>query len=284
MYKRPIMLAFGAALVSSLLLANASASGQEASPYSVLNFSSQPAAAPDWIVTLGAGAQYGPSYEGASKTNFSVLPSDLDIRRAGEPEGFSAPDDAFTYSVFDSNGFSFGPAADFRAGRSRSDDRSLAGLHSLPFTIDAGVFGEYWFIEDRLRAHVEIRQALHGQQGMVADLSADWVQPYQAFTFSLGPRLSLANGTYMRNSFSVSNGEAAQNDLVTPYRATSGIKSVGALASAAYRFNPAWKATLYYKYDRLVGDAADSPIVSRIGSSNQSTVGLDLSYSFGVKF
>lgn len=284
MHKHSLVPAIGFAVVAAFWPAYSSAWAQEASPYSLLNFSSQPAAAPDWIITLGAGLQYGPSYEGASKTSLSVLPSDFDIRRVGEPEGFSAPDDGFSISVFDDNRFSFGPVADFRGGRSRSDDRSLAGLHALPFTVDAGLFGEYWLIEDRLRAHVEIRQALRGRQGMVADFATDWVQPYQAFTFSLGPRLSLANGTYMRSSFSISDAEAARNGLVTAYHASSGLKSVGALASAAYRFNPAWKATVYYKYDRLVGDAADSPITSRIGSPNQSTVGLNLSYSFGVKF
>jgi outer membrane scaffolding protein for murein synthesis (MipA/OmpV family) len=273
----------GGGLAVLLLAANV-ALADEISPYSILNLSSQPAITPDWIVTLGAGLQYGPSYEGASKTGFSVVPSDFDIRRPGEPAGFSAPDDAFSYTLFDAHGFSFGPAADYRGGRSRSDERDLAGLHSIPPTLDAGAFAEYWLIENRLRAHVELRQALRGRQGLVADLAADWVQPVEAFTFSLGPRLSAGNGTYMRSSFGISADEAAVNSLVTPYRPNAGITSVGALASISYQFTPSWKATIYDKYDRLVGDAADSPITARIGSPNQNTVGIDLSYSFGVKF
>ena len=144
----------------------------EPSPYSVLNFSSQPDAGPDWIVTVGVGTQYGPTYEGASKTSVTVLPSDFDIRRAGEAPGWGAPDDAFSFSVFESHGFAIGPAADFRGGRSRSDERDLTGVHTVPATLDAGLFMEYWLIENQLRARVEVRQALRAGQGLVAGLNA----------------------------------------------------------------------------------------------------------------
>ncbi|WP_448956101.1 MipA/OmpV family protein [Labrys neptuniae] len=271
-------------LAAGLFLPGALAHADENAPYALLNFSSQPNAGPDWIITLGAGVQYGPSFEGSSKTSVSVLPSDLDIRRAGEPASWGAPDDAFSFTLFEANGFSIGPAADLRSGRSRSDERRLAGIRSVPATVDAGLFLEYWLIANRLRTHIELRQAVRSKQGLVADLAADWVQPYDAFTFSIGPRLSLANGTYMRTSFSVTQADALQNTLVTPYHASAGIKSVGALASVSYQFSPAWKATLYTKYERLTGDAADSPITRRIGSPDQNIVGLNLSYSFGVKF
>lgn len=256
----------------------------ERSPYSVLNFSSQPDAGPDWIVTVGVGTQYGPTYEGASKTSVTVLPSDFDIRRAGEAPGWGAPDDAFSFSVFESHGFAIGPAADFRGGRSRSDERDLTGVHTVPATLDAGLFMEYWLIENQLRARAEVRQAVRAGQGLVADFSADWVQPYDAFTFSIGPRLSVGNGTYMRSSFGVTERDAARNGQVIPYDPSAGIKAYGALASVSYQFSPAWKATLYDKYERLTGDAADSPVTKRFGSLNQNTVGLSLSYSFGLKF
>lgn len=113
-------------------------------------------------------------------------------------------------SIFSNERFSIGPVAELRGGRSRSDDRSLAGLHSLPLTIDVGVFGEYWLIEGRLRAHVEIRQALRGKQGLVADFAADRIEKYRSFAFSLGPRLPFADGAYMSRSFDVSAAEALQ--------------------------------------------------------------------------
>jgi outer membrane protein len=39
----------------------------------------------------------------------------------------------------------------------------------------------------------------------------------------------------------------------------------------------------YIEYDRLLGDAAKSPIVTARGSANQTTVGIGASYSFDVR-
>jgi MipA family protein len=39
----------------------------------------------------------------------------------------------------------------------------------------------------------------------------------------------------------------------------------------------------YVEYDRLLGDAAKSPLVTVRGSVNQTTVGIGASYSFDFK-
>jgi outer membrane protein len=39
----------------------------------------------------------------------------------------------------------------------------------------------------------------------------------------------------------------------------------------------------YVEYDRLLGDAANSPLVTLRGSVNQTTVGVGASYSFDVR-
>jgi outer membrane protein len=239
--------------------------------------------APDWIITLGVGTEFGPKYEGADEMGFSVLPSDLSIRRANEPAGFSAPDDGFDITLFEVGSFSVGPVGDFRFGRSRSDDSKLEGLRNVAPTLDAGLFAEYWALQDRLRTRIEIRQALHAGEGLVADLSADWVEVYGQFTASAGPRLSFGNGPYMRTNFGVSEDEAAASPFVGAFDPSSGIKSVGAMVALRYAFSPSWSGTIYDGFERLVGDAADSPITSQIGSRNQNTIGVSLSYSFGVK-
>ncbi len=53
--------------------------------------------------------------------------------------------------------------------------------------------------------------------------------------------------------------------------------------SATYRFNPQWEVTGYVRYDRLVGDAADSPITVLTGSPNQWTFGAIVGYSFDIR-
>ena len=73
--------------------------------------------------------------------------------------------------------------------------------------------------------------------------------------------------------------EAALNGRVTPSRARGGVTSLGALT---YQWSEQWTTTVYAGYDRLVGDAGDSPITRRLGSQDQFTVGARLSYSFAI--
>jgi outer membrane scaffolding protein for murein synthesis (MipA/OmpV family) len=241
-------------------------------------------AAPQWIVTLGAGVALTPEFLGSRQSHFSLMPSDFGIRRAGEPAGFGAPDDGFDFSIYDSGPFSVGVVGGLRDGRSRKDDARLVGLGKVPTALDAGLFAEYWPIEDHLRTRIELRQALWGGGGLNARVSADWVQTYGQFVLSGGPRASFGDGRYMRQNFSISDSEAAANGILPAYRAGAGLASVGANVAARYTVTPAFAVTVYDTYERLVGDAASSPVTRRVGSENQNTVGINVSYSFGVAF
>ena len=54
-----------------------------------------------------------------------------------------------------------------------------------------------------------------------------------------------------------------------------------ATASTLFQFTRNWGVLLYGKYDRLTGDAADSPIVLTYGSRDQFSFGGALIYTFG---
>ena len=59
------------------------------------------------------------------------------------------------------------------------------------------------------------------------------------------------------------------------------ISAVGAAAGYIKQLTPRWGIYSYARYDRLVGDAAASPIVRRFGSRDQISGGLALTYTFG---
>ena len=46
---------------------------------------------------------------------------------------------------------------------------------------------------------------------------------------------------------------------------------------------PQWEAHAFIEYDRLLGDAAASPLTTQQGSANQVRVGLGASYSFDFR-
>ncbi|MFS8116285.1 MipA/OmpV family protein [Rhizobium jaguaris] len=237
-----------------------------------------------WVVTLGGTVEYGPSYEGSKHLSFSGMPS-FDVYRLGETPENSAPDDSIDYTLFESGGFEAGPVVGLRGGRSAFDDSNLNGLHRVHWNFDAGAFGQYWLMENQLRLRAEVRQALWGGDGLLADISLDWFQPVgDRWLLSAGPRMELANSTYMSNNFGISASESAKNGHLAAFDASGGLKSVGFTVAATYTISPAWSVQLYDKYSRLVSDAADSPITSQIGSPNQNIIGLTLTRKFNIRF
>ena len=98
--------------------------------------------------------------------------------------------------------------------------------------------------------------------------------------FSLGPRLTWSDNGYHDAWFGVSPAAAATSGLPA-YDPGSGIQAAGAAASFLTQLGPNWGIYAYAKYDRLVGDAADSPIVRTFGSRDQLSGGLALTYTWG---
>jgi outer membrane scaffolding protein for murein synthesis (MipA/OmpV family) len=235
----------------------------------------------DWIVTLGVAGRYGPRFEGSRRYTVYGIPS-VSFRRANEPAAFSAPDDNIDYALFGSPWFRVGPVASLRSGRSDRSEAQLLGLGNIPWTIEAGVFGELWPIENTLRTRVEVLHGLRERAGTVANFSADLVRKTGPFTVSGGPRLSIADNDFMRLHFGVTPAAALRNGLVQPFEANAGFKSAGYNLSVSYEWSQAWKSTVWQNYDRLVEDAGRSPITSRLGSPNQFSLGLATYYSFGM--
>lgn len=240
-----------------------------------------PTPAKGWIITLGASLQFEPAYEGAKHLGFSGMPS-LSWRRVGEPEGFSAPDDGLDFALYETDRFQIGVVGDFKSGRYSGSERKFFGLRDVPWTIQAGVFAEYWLIPERWRVRAEVKQGFHGHHGIVADLSSDWVERIGRFTLSAGPRLSLGNASFMNRNFGISPAEAALNGLYWPYRAGGGAKSAGAAAAVSYAWSETWSTTVFARYDRLLDEAANSPLVRVNGSPNQATIGVSVNYSFQI--
>jgi outer membrane scaffolding protein for murein synthesis (MipA/OmpV family) len=66
----------------------------------------------------------------------------------------------------------------------------------------------------------------------------------------------------------------------TPYRAEGGLVSIRVPFQLMSQFDRHWGVTLAGRYERLLGDAKDSPIVDRRGSPNQWVFGGSINYAF----
>ena len=85
-----------------------------------------------------------------------------------------------------------------------------------------------------------------------------------------------ASDDYMSEFFGVSAVQSANAGLPV-FGADAGIKNVTLSLSSGFDIDESWVIGARIIYSRLVGDAADSPIVDQRGSANQITVGVGLS-------
>ncbi|MFN3890677.1 MAG: MipA/OmpV family protein [Beijerinckiaceae bacterium] len=236
----------------------------------------------DWTVTARGNVVASPKYPGSDELSWFGFPS-IKARRVGEPETFGAPDDPASMALIRSGSFRMGPSFRYISSRSPSDDNELIGLAKVPWTAELGAYAEYW-PTNNFRGRVDVRYGFHGHEGVVADLAADGFMRFAQWTFSLGPRLRVVSGNYQSAYFSVTPGESlASGGVLAPYSANAGLNSVGVGGSASFRFNPQWEVTGYVRYDRLVGDAADSPITVQTGTANQWSFGAIVGYSFDIR-
>lgn len=236
----------------------------------------------DRVVSLGLFSFYGPKYLGAERYGPFAFPT-LDVRRPDEGFALASPDDGLSVALLDASRFRLGPVAALRQGRNAGIDPRFAGLDHAPWTIEAGMFADWWILPERLRTRVEVRHGVRGGDGFAVDLSADLFSRTGRFTFAVGPRLGLLDAGLAQIQFGVSEAAARRNTLFSTFNARGGLQTVGLAASIDYDWSSAWRSTIYGRFDRLVGDAAASSITRRLGSEEQFTAGLGLTYSFGTR-
>lgn len=243
-----------------------------------------PAAAQDgeerrWILTLGPGAQVYPKFPGADSLGVFPLPI-VDLRREGSPLSFEAPDEGWGFGVLgDDSVFNFGPAVGFQNKRKEEDVGAAVG--NVGFTVEAGAFAEV-NVSENFRLRAEGRRGIGGHDGWIGDISADLVlRDRDTYVFSIGPRARISDDNYQDSYFSVTPAVAAATGLPA-YDAGGGFHAVGVVAGLTYMLNRNWGLYGYAGYDRLIGDAADSPIVRTYGSRDQYSAGLGIFYSFNV--
>ncbi|HML27293.1 MAG TPA: MipA/OmpV family protein [Hyphomicrobium sp.] len=237
-------------------------------------------ASSDWVVTLGAWGNISPEYSGSSHYDLGGSPI-VDFHRVGEKEWLSLPNDGIDYGLFSTNNFRAGPVGQIRWDFGNTRDRGLKeiGNTGVDLSLEIGAFVEYW-PADWLRTRLEARNAVYGAKGWVFDLSSDVVwHPATQWTVAAGPRLSIADSDYMNAYYGLNAAQAASIHL-TKYEASAGVRSAGVGLYAEYKLNEHLSTMAAFEYERLIGSAGDSPLVSEDGSPDQFTAWFGAKYSF----
>ena len=232
---------------------------------------------PETRTRLGIGPGFAPSYPGSDDVQIYPV---LEFERvdSDRPFDFEAPDESFGFDLFSTSGFSIGPVVNFEDSR-KSEDVGTT-LPEVGFSVEPGVFVQMDFGENfRLRS--EVRKGVSGHEGWIATAGGDVIlRDRDEWLFSVGPRVTWSDDRYHDAYFSVAPADAPAAGLPA-FDADGGIQAYGALASTLFQVSKNWGLLLYGKYDRLTGDAADSPIVLTYGSRDQFSFGGAITYTFG---
>ena len=191
---------------------------------------------------------------------------------------FEAPDDGFGIDIVNANGFSFGPVGNFEDARTAEDVG--AALPKIDLSLELGAVVKYE-LGDRFRLRGEVRKGLTGHKGWIGTLGGDLIfRDKDRWLFSVGPRVTWSDNRYQDAWFSVAPADSAPSGLPA-FDADGGIQAYGATSSLLTQVSGRWGLSVYAKYDRLTGDAADSPVVLTYGSRDQFSFGAGVSYTFG---
>ena len=246
----------------------------------------QGAADEGWGLTLGAGALTAPTYEGDDSYRVSILPN---IQVTYGDDFFASVQEGVGYRFINEDTLRVGPIGRLKFSRGEDGDQPFAvtgedttdlrGLGEVDTTFELGGFVEYEIGGVTLGA--EARKAVSGHDGAVLDLDVSWSGRSMAFgpplIWSFGPRVRVVDDTYATAYFGVTPAQSAAAGLPV-YTAGGGVYSYGLGGTAILPLDDRWTLVAFASYEKLAGDAAESPLVQLRGSEDQATLGIFVSY------
>lgn len=241
-----------------------------------------------WNVYVGAGALISPTYSGDDDYTISAVPF---LRVTKGDVFFASVQEGVGYALINDKGFRAGPLAQLDFGRDEdgsspfrvSGDKTLdlLGLGKIDMSVSIGGFVDYKFGDFKIKA--KAGHALGGHDGVTAQAGIDFDKRVMGvgppLFFAVGPNIKYGDNDYTQAYYGITAQQSALSGL-TEFDAGGGIVSYGVGGSVLMPLSYTAGITLLGSYDRLTGDAADSPLVRDRGSRDQLFGGLAVAKKF----
>ncbi len=191
-----------------------------------------------------------------------------------------------TVNLLDHENWRLGPTANYRFGRDDVDDDAVDRLRDVDDSVEVG-FNVGYEMRNALNPRYSfsvgadfLQDVSDGHDGYLATLSASyWMPVAMPLDLGFGVSSTYASDDYHDAFFSVDASDSARSGL-DEYSAGSGVRDVAAFLGVVFHFSPTWHAVGGLRYQALLSDAKDSPIVDDRGSSNQFVGAIGLAYSW----
>lgn len=229
---------------------------------------------------LGVGVVATPQYEGSTDYSYRPAPNFAfsvgNVRLQSNGPGIEA-------DVVSQRGFDAGPVLRYNFGRDPGsiDNAQVKALPKVDGAVELGGFaalsypvGEGTFVTTRAQV---VHSVGGGHNGATAELSLGVFRLAGDWRYGASAAATYATDNYMNAFFSVA---PASPSGLAAFNPNDGFKDIGVRAFASYSVNDSWSVTGFAGVSQLIGDAANSPIVSVTGSSTQAVFGLGVSYTF----
>ncbi|MGE0768860.1 MAG: MipA/OmpV family protein [Hyphomicrobiaceae bacterium] len=226
--------------------------------------------------SIGAMAIVAPKYEGSS--DFRVIGAPFIAPSFSRGEGWidvQGVDDV-RLRLFRHGSFEAGPLAGWRFGREQEDGPLLSGLGDVDGGLVVGGYMAY-----RLGV---LKPYLSYHHQVTGNATSGVLRLGSEATFQLSRNVELigtagasyADDNYMQAYFAITPQQAVASTAgLAIYDASAGFKDVFVGTTAKIALSELWTLRLSARYARLIGEAADSPLVE---SENQWTAGIGVTY------
>jgi outer membrane protein len=236
-------------------------------------------------LVVGIGVGVIPDYEGSDEYTFGIAPF---FRWTFQGERYvQLRANELSVNVLNSKYFQFGPLAAYKFGRSDVDDDVVDRMEDVDDTVELGAFGAFVLrnqqnVRQRFIADVDFLHDVGGvSESFRFSLGARYWHPVaRRLDLMLGVRSTFVTDDYMNTYFGVSSTDAARSGLPA-FSADGGGKDVSVTLGSLFYLTESWVLGAGIRYSRLLGDAADSPIVDGRGSADQIIAGLAVGYMWG---
>lgn len=226
-------------------------------------------------IAAGAGVMIAPRYPGSSRYEVLPLPY-FDVSDGGVE--FNGIDDV-RLRLFGLEHVEGGVITGYARGRQESDSPRLKGLGDITDGVVGGAFVRYRegpfsitgsYSGEVMGEDTGSKLSLDGELDLPI---TDWASAYVSADITYG------DSHYMSANFGITPLQSMKSGLAA-FDASAGLANAGIEAGVAVDFAASWRLFGSLRYERLLNDAAASPIVD---TPNQAMATLGLAYTFDVK-
>ncbi len=225
--------------------------------------------------TIGMAGSYSPSYSGSDEMGYALAPaarivwrgysiSTSSVARASSQASSSrAAETGLSGPLYRRNEFAFGLGASINRGRDVSEEDAAKGLKSIRGTIVGRLRMRYYINPDLQITALLVGDLLGRQGGLELPIGLHWghqLRPRLLLSTDIG--MTFADRKSLDNSYGIGPAEQAASGLPL-YRPQAGLRELGASVALIGEPTSHWVWLARLSLVKLVGPAADSPIVKR---------------------